>query len=89
MCVGELCKGKRVVILLSLHSSSERVSVERQIKEELRDIMRTEDLENITSKQVPQRRTRNVMLYIGTSPKVCKKTNTCQGHRQTMADIAV
>ncbi|XP_029627020.1 protein phosphatase Slingshot homolog 3 [Salmo trutta] len=33
-------------------SSSERVSVERQIKEELRDIMRTEDLENITSKQV-------------------------------------
>ncbi|XP_064829753.1 protein phosphatase Slingshot homolog 3-like [Oncorhynchus masou masou] len=33
-------------------SSTERVSVERQIKEELRDIMRTEDLENITSKQV-------------------------------------
>ncbi|KAJ8015747.1 hypothetical protein DPEC_G00029360 [Dallia pectoralis] len=33
-------------------SSKERVSVERQIKEELRDIMRTEDLENITSKQV-------------------------------------
>uniref|UniRef100_A0A3P8ZIA2 protein-serine/threonine phosphatase n=1 Tax=Esox lucius TaxID=8010 RepID=A0A3P8ZIA2_ESOLU len=32
--------------------SKERVSVERQIKEELRDIMRTEDLENITSKQV-------------------------------------
>ncbi|XP_031645890.1 protein phosphatase Slingshot homolog 1 isoform X3 [Oncorhynchus kisutch] len=32
--------------------STERVSVERQIKEELRDIMRTEDLENITSKQV-------------------------------------
>ncbi|KAL0974098.1 hypothetical protein UPYG_G00215360 [Umbra pygmaea] len=33
-------------------SSNERVSVERQIKEELRDIMGTEDLENITSKQV-------------------------------------
>ncbi|CAB1337152.1 unnamed protein product [Coregonus sp. 'balchen'] len=33
-------------------SSTDRVSVERQIKEELRDIMRTEDLENITSKQV-------------------------------------
>uniref|UniRef100_A0AAY5L023 protein-serine/threonine phosphatase n=1 Tax=Esox lucius TaxID=8010 RepID=A0AAY5L023_ESOLU len=33
-------------------SSGQRVSVERQIKEELRDIMRTEDLENITSKQV-------------------------------------
>lgn len=52
-------KGIQVVILslsvLSVCSSTERVSVERQIKEELRDIMRTEDLENITSKQVPQR----------------------------------
>ncbi|XP_036406759.1 protein phosphatase Slingshot homolog 3 [Megalops cyprinoides] len=33
-------------------SSSERVSVERRIKAQLREIMRTEDLENITSKQV-------------------------------------
>uniref|UniRef100_A0AAY4C8L3 protein-serine/threonine phosphatase n=1 Tax=Denticeps clupeoides TaxID=299321 RepID=A0AAY4C8L3_9TELE len=33
-------------------SSSERVSVERRIKAQLRDIMRTEDLETITSKQV-------------------------------------
>ncbi|XP_023653180.2 protein phosphatase Slingshot homolog 3 isoform X1 [Paramormyrops kingsleyae] len=33
-------------------SSSERVSVERRIKTQLREIMRTEDLENITSKQV-------------------------------------
>ncbi|XP_067103805.1 protein phosphatase Slingshot homolog 3 isoform X1 [Osmerus mordax] len=33
-------------------SSSDRMSVERQIKDELRAIMRTEDLESITSKQV-------------------------------------
>ncbi|XP_051944944.1 protein phosphatase Slingshot homolog 3-like isoform X1 [Xyrauchen texanus] len=33
-------------------SSSDRQSVEREIKAQLRDIMRTEDLENITSKQV-------------------------------------
>lgn len=33
-------------------SSSNRESVEREIKAQLRDIMRTEDLENITSKQV-------------------------------------
>ncbi|XP_036425146.1 protein phosphatase Slingshot homolog 3 isoform X2 [Colossoma macropomum] len=33
-------------------SSTERESVEREIKTQLRDIMRTEDLENITSKQV-------------------------------------
>lgn len=33
-------------------SSSNRESVEREIKTQLRDIMRTEDLENITSKQV-------------------------------------
>ncbi|KAM6953325.1 protein phosphatase Slingshot homolog 3 [Aplochiton taeniatus] len=33
-------------------SSSERLSTEMQIKEHLRDIMRTEDLENVTSKQV-------------------------------------
>jgi hypothetical protein len=43
--------------VLSVCSSTERVSVERQIKEELRDVMRTEDLENITSKQVPRRET--------------------------------
>ncbi|TRY88779.1 hypothetical protein DNTS_014999 [Danionella cerebrum] len=33
-------------------SSSNRDSIERDIKAQLRDIMRTEDLENITSKQV-------------------------------------
>ncbi|KAI4873801.1 hypothetical protein NFI96_008520 [Prochilodus magdalenae] len=33
-------------------SSTERESVEREIKAQLRDIMRTEDLENITSKEV-------------------------------------
>lgn len=33
-------------------SSCNRESVEREIKVQLRDIMRTEDLENITSKQV-------------------------------------
>lgn len=33
-------------------SSTNRESVEREIKTQLRDIMRTEDLENITSKQV-------------------------------------
>ncbi|KAL7863471.1 hypothetical protein SRHO_G00124550 [Serrasalmus rhombeus] len=33
-------------------NSTERESVEREIKAQLRDIMRTEDLENITSKQV-------------------------------------
>ncbi|KAJ8371889.1 hypothetical protein AAFF_G00299270 [Aldrovandia affinis] len=33
-------------------SSSERVFVERKIKEQLREIMSTEDLDNITSKQV-------------------------------------
>ncbi|KAL0175931.1 hypothetical protein M9458_028261, partial [Cirrhinus mrigala] len=32
-------------------SSSNRESVEREIKAQLRDIMTTEDLENITSKQ--------------------------------------
>ncbi|KAG1954372.1 protein phosphatase Slingshot homolog 3 [Pimephales promelas] len=34
------------------NSASNRESVEREIKAQLRDIMRTEDLENITSKQV-------------------------------------
>ncbi|XP_052006080.1 protein phosphatase Slingshot homolog 3-like isoform X2 [Xyrauchen texanus] len=33
-------------------STSNRVSMEREIKAQLREIMRTEDLENITSKQV-------------------------------------
>lgn len=38
------------------NSASNRESVEREIKAQLRDIMRTEDLENITSKQVKWKR---------------------------------
>lgn len=37
---------------LSLCSSSDRVFVERKIKEQLREVMSTEDLDNITTKQV-------------------------------------
>lgn len=33
-------------------SSADRISNERLIKEHLRDIMRTEDLDNLTSKMV-------------------------------------
>ncbi|KAL4641718.1 hypothetical protein GN956_G10834 [Arapaima gigas] len=42
------------------HSSSERVTVEKTIKAQLREIMRSEDLENITSKQVRSALEKNI-----------------------------
>ncbi|XP_072519317.1 protein phosphatase Slingshot homolog 3 [Salminus brasiliensis] len=53
-CLNEwmVMTGLESVRKASKGNSTERESVEREIKAQLRDIMRTEDLENITSKQV-------------------------------------
>ncbi|XP_066505549.1 protein phosphatase Slingshot homolog 3 isoform X2 [Hoplias malabaricus] len=53
-CLNEwmVMRGLESVRKDSKGNSTERESVEKEIKAQLRDIMRTEDLENITSKQV-------------------------------------
>ena len=50
---------------------SQRSSIEAQIKDHLRDIMRTEDLDNLTSKMV-----RGAPLV--DSPLLCVHTKTCK-----------
>ncbi len=53
-------------------SSSNRESVEKEIKAQLRDIMRTEDLENITSKQVKWKRVCHYSAFQAMSHNVTK-----------------